>query len=64
MCIVKCQVEYQGKMTWWDTWDNLVMGMRNVIIVITDKHYIVESVLILGKITIWSCKVGEVVGQT
>ncbi len=34
---LKCQVEYQGKMTWWDTCDNLVMVMRNVIIVITDN---------------------------
>jgi hypothetical protein len=30
-------VEYQGKMTWWDTCDILVMMMGNVTIVSTDN---------------------------
>ncbi len=58
MCIVKCQVEHQGQMSWWDTWDNLVMGMRNVIIVITDNLLYCRISDNTGKITTWSCERG------
>jgi hypothetical protein len=34
---VQYGVEYQGKMTWWDTYDILVLRMGNVTIVSTNS---------------------------